>query len=357
MIEYVEGDLLAADADALVNTVNTVGVMGKGVALQFKQAFPSNFKAYEAACKRGEVALGRMFVFDAGQLTHPRYVINFPTKGHWRARSRLADIEAGLADLRRVIEDRGITSIAVPPLGCGNGGLSWDDVRPVIEQALLDIPGVRVLIFAPNGAPHPAEMKIETSKPRMTRGRSVLISLLSRYLGPAAIGASPVEVQKLMYFAQYGGVPLKLNFVAGRYGPYAEALNHVLQGMEGHYLRGYGDRSQPVWEAEPITLSPGAAAEAEAWLRDNPGSAESIDRVLVLTEGFQSPYEMELLATVHWVANENPEAMLDPHRAYELVQRWSDRKKRLFTERHVQVAWTWLRDQGWLNEPELAGTP
>ena len=115
MIEYRTGDILQADAEALVNTVNCVGIMGRGVALQFKNAYPDNFKAYEAACARGEVQPGRMFVFRTGQLTNPKYVINFPTKGHWRARSRLNDIEEGLTDLRRVIRDRKIQSVAIPP--------------------------------------------------------------------------------------------------------------------------------------------------------------------------------------------------------------------------------------------------
>jgi O-acetyl-ADP-ribose deacetylase (regulator of RNase III) len=358
MIEYVDGDLLQADADALVNTVNTVGVMGKGVALQFKQAAPSNYKAYRAACKRGEVVLGKMFVFDAGQLTRPRYIVNFPTKAHWKARSRLADVEAGLADLRRVVQDLGISSIAVPPLGCGNGGLDWRDVKPLIAEALGDVDGVRVLVYEPMGSPRADQMKVSTAKPRMTRGRAVLIELLDRYLGLAALGASQIEVQKLMYFVQRAGEPLKLHFQPGRYGPYAEALNHVLEDMEGHYVRGYGDRSRPVPEAEPITLMSGAATEAKSWLGDHPESAGRVDRVLELTEGFQSSYEMELLATVDWVTHsEDGEACYDPHVAFERVQRWNDRKRKLFTERHVGVAWSRLREQGWLGEPGVLGEP
>src|SRR5215510_5487854 len=114
MLEEAAGNLLDAQVDAVVNTVNTVGVMGKGIALQFKQAYPENFRAYEAACRRGDVQLGRMFVVETGQMGPPRLIINFPTKRHWRARSRLSDIQAGLADLRKVISDRKITSIAVP---------------------------------------------------------------------------------------------------------------------------------------------------------------------------------------------------------------------------------------------------
>ena len=122
MIEYKRGDILAEDAEALVNTVNTVGVMGGGIALQFKKAFPANFKAYAATCKRGDVQPGRMFVFETGQLTNPRYIINFPTKRHWRGKSRMEDIDAGLEALVKEVRDRGIRSIAIPPLGSGLGG-------------------------------------------------------------------------------------------------------------------------------------------------------------------------------------------------------------------------------------------
>ena len=146
------GNLLEADVDALVNTVNTVGVMGKGIALQFKNVFPANFKAYERACRDRQVRLGKMFVFDAGQLLKPRWIINFPTKGHWRSSSNLADVASGLDDLRRVITELGIKSIAVPPLGCGNGGLEWADVRPLVEAKLADL-DIEVLVFVPDRTP------------------------------------------------------------------------------------------------------------------------------------------------------------------------------------------------------------
>ncbi len=165
MTHFIEasGNLLDADVDALVNTVNTVGVMGKGIALQFKKAFPANFKAYEQACKRKEVVLGKMFVFDNGQLARPCWIVNFPTKGHWRSRSRISDLEAGLDDLRAVIAELKITSIALPPLGCGNGGLNWADVRPLIEDKLQGL-GTEVHIYAPAGAPTAADMRVVTPR-------------------------------------------------------------------------------------------------------------------------------------------------------------------------------------------------
>lgn len=142
-----------ADAEALVNTVNCVGYMGKGVALQFKKAFPGNFAAYQKACRAQQVQPGRMFVFETGSMLNPRYIINFPTKRHWRGKSRYADIEAGLCALVSEVRNLAIRSIALPPLGCGLGGLDWKRVRPMIEAAFAGAPDVRVMLFAPAGAP------------------------------------------------------------------------------------------------------------------------------------------------------------------------------------------------------------
>ena len=149
MIELRRGDLLKQNAEALVNAVNCVGVMGRGIALQFRKAFPENFKIYEAACKRGEVKPGEMLVFDTHQVTNPRYIINFPTKRHWRDQSRITDIESGLEALVEEVHDRGISSIAVPALGCGLGGLKWSEVRPRIEKAFAKVPDVQVWLFEP----------------------------------------------------------------------------------------------------------------------------------------------------------------------------------------------------------------
>jgi len=149
MIEEIRGNLLEADVEAIVNAVNTVGVMGKGIALQFKQAWPENFKAYAKACKLGEVVPGHMFIFELDGLVNPRFIINFPTKRHWRQRSRLDDIEYGLAALVDEIRRRDIHSVAVPPLGCGNGGLDWAVVRLMIEQAFSTLPDVHVLLYEP----------------------------------------------------------------------------------------------------------------------------------------------------------------------------------------------------------------
>ena len=182
MIRFTTGDILAEDAEALVNTVNCVGVMGRGIALQFKKAFPKNFRAYAAACRRGEVQPGRMFVFETGALTNPRYIVNFPTKRHWRGNSRIKDIDAGLENLATVIREYDIRSIAVPPLGAGLGGLEWSDVRPRIEKALQDFSDLDVVVFEPKGAPEATRMVRSHEAPRMSPERAVLVGLMHRYL-------------------------------------------------------------------------------------------------------------------------------------------------------------------------------
>ena len=211
MIEYRHGDILQADAEALVNTVNCVGIMGRGVALQFKNAYPANFKAYAAACAREEVQPGRMFVFETGHLTNPKYIINFPTKRHWRGNSRIEDIEAGLKALAEEIRARRIRSIALPPLGSGLGGLDWRDVRPRIEASLGDLEDVRVIVFEPHAAP--ARPTRQSAVPNMTAGRAALVVLMHRYLGGLMDPfVTLLEVHKLMYFMQVTGQGLRLQF-------------------------------------------------------------------------------------------------------------------------------------------------
>lgn len=346
MIQEVHGNLLDADVDALVNTVNTVGVMGKGIALQFRRRFPDMFTAYARAAKQREIRLGHMHVWETGALGGPRFVINFPTKGHWRARSRLQDVESGLHDLARLVSDLGITSIAVPPLGCGNGGLDWQQVRPLITAAFEPLPQVDVQLFPPDAAPTAAEMATRTPRPTMTVTKAAFIATAHRY-ADIAMDVSLVETQKLMYFLQVAGEDMRLTFTKGHYGPYADDLRKALRSMEGHFITGFGDGSSPVQAAEPIELLPDAVAEADSVLADAPATRDRIERVIQLCEGFESAYGMELLSSVHWVSTtEDPAA--DATVAAELIGRWNARKRRMMVPEHVRTAWIHLRDERWL---------
>lgn len=148
MLVECKGNILDANADALVNPVNTVGVMGKGLALAFKNVYPDMFKAYDSACRMGLVVPGQMHVYRYRD-GRPRYIINFPTKRHWRDSSQYLDIVHGMKDLVRVVTEENIRSIAIPALGCGCGGLQWGRVYPLIQEAFSSRPGVEVLIYPP----------------------------------------------------------------------------------------------------------------------------------------------------------------------------------------------------------------
>lgn len=342
MVQYKQGDLLQAPVEALVNTVNTVGVMGKGVALQFKRAYPENYRAYEAACRKAQVQIGRIFVFDRGPLSRPRYILNFPTKKHWRQPSRLEYVREGLADLVRQVAELGIRSLALPPLGVGNGGLDWAVVRPLIEEAFAGLPEVEVWVFEPQPG-FQADLAPASSKPHLTPARAALLKLFALY---SALGepVGRLEAQKLAYFLQEAAMPLKLNFVKQQYGPYAENLNPVLQRLEGYYLRGYGDRNTP----SAMQLAPGALDEAVAFLADHPEADEAVSRAAELIEGFDSPYGLELLATVHWAFTR--EGAQDWASLLKVVRAWSPRKER-FPEAHLRVAAEHLAQKGWLPQP------
>ena len=344
-LKITQGDLLRQDdVDAIVNTVNCVGVMGKGIALQFKNKWPENYGPYRAACDAGQVRPGKMFIFDAGAYAQPHFIINFPTKDDWRSKSEISFIEEGLKDLIVQVKRLGIKSIAVPPLGCGNGGLDWNDVRPLIEQSFSSLPQVEVRLFEPAGAPSAKSMEVRTSRPKMTPGRAAILKVLDTYRA-LDYGLSRIEVQKLAYFLQQAGENLKLNFVKHQYGPYSDELRHALHRMDGHFIRGLGDGVVNA-EIEPV---PSALAEAEAFVADAGHAAlsERVDRVAKLIDGFQSPYGMELLATVHWVASQPPAART-VEEVVVATHAWNARKKKLMQPAHIAAAWHRLREESWL---------
>lgn len=344
MITYGSGDLLAADTVALVNTVNCVGVMGKGIALQFKRRYPQMFKAYERACKRGEIAIGNMFVVETGELEGPKYIINFPTKKHWRGSSRLAYVEAGLVDLIRVIRQLDITSVAVPPLGVGNGGLDWADVEPRLVSAFEGLPDVHTVIYPPSNGARAIE---GVERLRMTWGRAVLLEAARRYLQQRRAmepwedptGVSHLEIQKLMYFANDADPGLTLDFAPGRYGPYSERVRHQLQSMEGTFTIGLGDGTAKVLANEPISLTPKGADALADYLATEPAADRVsfvVDSVLRIIEGFEGPYGIELLASTHWVATR--EGAQEPAAAATAVRKWTKRKGRIYNDDRVGVA-------------------
>lgn len=347
MIKVLEGNLLEAPTEAVVNTVNTVGVMGKGIALMFKEAFPENFRAYEEACERKEVRVGHMFVTENLALDGPRWIINFPSKKHWRQPSRLEWIEEGLKDLKRVIAEKNIHSIALPPIGCGNGGLQWAEVRAAIERVLGSMANVDVLVFQPTAKYQNVAKR--TGVLQLTPARALVAEMVRRYwvLG---IECTYLEVQKLCWFLERSireaGVddPLDLRFVADKYGPYSDRLRHLLNGLDGSYLH-CDKRLSDAGPADTIWFAEEKRPYLDLYLKQEAARPllGVLDRTAERIDGFQSPLGMELLATVDWLIEREQCAPRLPD-IREGLSRWpagasaAERKRRLFDDRLLGLA-------------------
>jgi O-acetyl-ADP-ribose deacetylase (regulator of RNase III) len=347
MITFTQGNLLNADVEALVNTVNTYGVMGKGIALMFKEAFPDNFKAYEAACRNKQVEVGHMFVTERRNLMGgPKWIINFPTKKHWRNPSKLEWIKSGLEDLKRMVIEKGIRSIALPPLGSGNGGLGWRDVRPLITDALKTLGNVEIIVYEPttkyqNVAKHEGVEKL-------TPSRALVVELVRRYM-IIGLECTLLEIQKLAYFLERQircseiDNPLDLRFQANRFGPYAPRLTHLLDALDGSYLhcdKRLADAGplDVIWFDDPKRDRIAVYLGSEAKMYQS-----ALDLTSELIDGFESPLGMELLATVDWLLREEKvEPRVGAVKA--ALRGWPGgadagiRKLRLFDDRMIKLA-------------------
>lgn len=344
MISQAEGNLLTAEVDALVNTVNTVGVMGKGIALQFKRAFPENFHDYKKACSEGEMRTGTMHVHERSSLIGPRYIINFPTKRHWRSPSRLEDIEQGLQDLRRVVLDHEIRSIAVPPLGCGNGGLRWAEVRAAIVAALGDLPDVDVRVYPPEGAPPAEAMPNDQEPPALNRQRAAFLVALHRYIKRGLAGGHVLDAQvtlleahKIVYLLQRVGFGFEVSFGKGHYGPYSSELDNAISVLEGHFLSGFGDGTQGA--GAHLTPCSDIVSQADGLLRSDSDFSAAMERFDQLTDGYEHPYGMELLGTLLFASESLAEGEVTFDAAADFVKQWTPRKEKLFSDAHLAAAW------------------
>ncbi|MDI9407929.1 MAG: macro domain-containing protein [Candidatus Pacebacteria bacterium] len=342
MIKYTNGNLLDSECQALVNTVNTVGIMGKGVALQFKNKFTANFKDYQIACQTKQIDIGKIWIFETGLLDGPKYILNFPTKIHWRGASKIDYIEKGLVDLRRIIEEYQIQSVALPPLGCGNGGLEWREVRPLIESYLGDRPSCEIHVFEPKIATRKNQTNII---PKMTVGRAALLQLMDRYLQK---GLTPwmslLEIHKVLYFLQYSGEDLRLKFVKAPFGPFAENLKFLLAEINGHFITGYDDdHDQPTKKIDAID---GVVQKANRFLSQHPETKERIERVALLIDGFEDALGLELLSTVHWLLTE--EGVKDGSELEKQFYGWSPQKSK-FSHKQIMIAYDYyMTNPKWL---------
>lgn len=347
MIRYTQGNLLEADAEAIVNTVNTVGVMGKGIALMFKDAFPENFKRYAAACKAGEVEVGHVFVTERQELIGPKWIINFPTKKHWRHPSKMDWIVDGLKDLHRFILEKGIKTIAIPPLGSGHGGLKWEMVREVIQSSLSDLEDVDILIYEPTKKYQNVAKK--TGVKKLTPARALVAELVRRYwvLG---IECSLLEIQKLAWFLERNieklssDNPLDLRFKANKYGPYANRLDHLLNALDGSYLH-CDKRIADAGPADIIWFDDSKKDYVGTYLNSAEAKKyhEALESTADLIDGFESPLGMELLATVDWLLyQEKCEPTVEG--VNQGLKHWpgganaAKRKMKLFDDRLIELA-------------------
>lgn len=339
MIKFLTGDLLKADAEALVNTVNTVGVMGKGIALQFKEAFPYNNKVYIQACKNNELAPGKLLaVWDTNLLYGKKLIVNFPTKTHWRQPSQYEYIEQGLKDLKTIIQINNITSIAIPPLGAGNGGLDWEKVKPMIIQELQDL-STEIQIYEPNAAIKEFLQKQETKKVvELTPARAALLYSLFAFESFGEY-CSLFAANKLAYFLQRMGQNLKLDFKPHYYGPYALGVEKVLYYLNGSYIKGLEQgQARPF---EPLKLDYEKWDTVNKYVQSMTSTdKERLHNMLMFLKNFTSELSLEILATVDFIIVEHPQYTIDE--VMNAIASWNTRKKELFRRESVERAYNHL---------------
>ena len=348
-MKFIKGNLLTSPTQALVNTVNTVGVMGKGIALQFKERFPQNFKIYQAAFKKGELQIGKMLVVKESNLEGEKTIINFPTKAEWFKKSKYEYIEQGLKDLVRVVNEYQIKSISIPPLGCGNGGLSWDKVKNLISEGLKELKDVDIVIYEPNAEVKEILQKEEVVKDiQLTPGRAMVLYALFKYERYGEV-ATVFAANKLAYFLQESGENLRLKFEQYSYGPYAQAMDKVLYALNGKYLKGMEQMNAKPFE--PLYLNYERYQEVETFVNHELTSEQKqrLDDLFKTIDGFESTLSLEILSSTHFILKGN--RSLSPSDLIQKVQ-WNARKKDLITPEHISIAYDHLQEYG--NQLQIA---
>lgn len=339
MITYRTGNLLDAPAQALVNTVNTVGIMGKGIALQFRERFKHNYAAYVRACKEGSLVPGKLLLVKELTPDGERLIVNFPTKTDWRRKSTYAYVEAGLQELVRLIGRENISSIALPPLGCGHGGLQWEKVQELIEKHLSNLNGVDVQVYQPNASVNAILQQKPARDTHLTPTRAMFLYSLFAYedMGEEV---SVFSANKLSYFLQRLGEPMQLTFQAHHYGPYSPQVQHVLYRLNGKYLHGLKQNEAKAFF--PLRLNYEHLDELHSYIQHSLNSEQKqrLANLLSLIAGFQSAMSLEVLASVDFLQSQNSKQTVE--QLHSGLQNWSERKRRLISLHHVQVAYNHL---------------
>ena len=343
MIKYTKGNLLEAPVQALVNTVNTVGVMGKGIALQFKETFPGNYEYYLKACKNQWLQPSRLLVFKEETLNGERVIINFPTKIEWFKKSRYEYIEKGLIELVKVIQQEKIKSIAIPPLGCGNGGLQWNKVKALMDKYLKPLKDILIIIYEPSDVIKTILKKQESTKnTKLTPARAMLLYSMFYYETMGEI-CSLFVANKLAYLLQRLGEKSlnRLKFQASHYGPYSVQVGHTLHYLNGKYLNGLEQMNIKAFES--LELQYNKFNEVKDFVNNELTFEQKnrLKRLTVLIDGFQSALALEVLTSVDYVIKSNPGIQLNE--VTKVIHNWSKRKRQLIQEKHVQIAFDHLK--------------
>ena len=339
MIKYITGNILESKADALINTVNTVGVMGKGIALQFKKAYHNNYKAYVQACKKNEIGIGKLLIVKDSNLdSGEKYIINFPTKKDWRKPSEYEFIEAGLEDLIRIIKDYNIKSIAIPPLGAGNGGLEWEKVKKMIENKLSNIE-IDIFVFEPT---QQIKEQLKKERVKLTDGRALLLYVLYDLVKNGEY-VSEFSSEKVCYFLQRFGAKkyLNLDFSPNFYGPYSGKVRYVLNVLNGSYIMGYSDMSKKPFE--PITLVSDGYEDVKTYIEGNPELLSISNKTINFLNGFYSDFALELLSTIDFITTEINS--FEKELINKKLENWSDRKRSLFSNpKYIDISVKQLKE-------------
>lgn len=339
MISYLKGNLFESKAQALVNTVNTQGVMGKGIALQFKKLYPNNFKVYLEKCKSNDFNIGELLVTkDNNVSTGEKIIVNFPTKKSWRSPSRYEYIVEGLNSLIKTIDNCEIKSIAIPPLGSGNGGLQWSKVKAILEDKLTSIHDCDIYIYEPSQS---VKEILKKERVKLTPARAMLLFMLFKLVRNGEF-VSEFASEKLCYFLQRFGAEtyFNLKYEPNFYGPYSGKIKHVLNHLNGSYIMGYAGKDKKPFEELDLIVD--SWNEVESYINSN----SELKKIVTLTDdfldGFYSPFGLELLSTVDFISNNKNTS--DPKTIEKELDSWSKRKRTLFSnDKFINISITHLK--------------
>jgi O-acetyl-ADP-ribose deacetylase (regulator of RNase III) len=344
MIQYITGNILESNAQALINTVNTDGVMGKGIALQFKNSFPNNFKAYAEACRKEWIGIGKLFVFNESNLaTGEKTIINFPTKKSWRKPSEYSFIENGLDDLIDIINTKKIQSIAIPPLGAGNGGLEWEIVKKIIEEKLNHLK-IDVFVYEPT-----TQIKeyLKKERVKLTDARALLLYILYDLVRNGEY-VSEFSSEKVCYFLQRFGAKkhFKLEFEPNFYGPYSGKVRFLLNTLNGSYVMGYSDMNKKPFE--PLTLVSDGYETVKKHIENKTDLLEIAQNTINFLNGFYSDFALELFSSIDYLSTKNN--TLDKEIISQKLEEWSDRKRSLFSNpKYIEISINHIQKASFVN--------